>query len=92
MTSTDTSQEQTALESKQLAIYDVILSVSQAHHTHCAVTEDKIKVIQRKPATLVSRQLEKCLTEFDKSASPTPRGSAVRDWTTDKCKLASLMS
>ncbi|XP_041367161.1 ecdysone-induced protein 78C-like [Gigantopelta aegis] len=55
VSSTDSSQEQTALESKQLAIYDVILSVSQAHHTHCAVTEDKVKVIQRKPATLMQK-------------------------------------
>ncbi|XP_046360675.1 ecdysone-induced protein 78C-like [Haliotis cracherodii] len=55
VSSTDSSQDQTALENKQLAIYDVILSISQAHHTHCGLTEDKIKVIQRKPATLMQQ-------------------------------------
>ena len=54
VSSTDSSQEQSALESRQLAIYDVILSISQAHHAHCAVTDDKIKGIPRKAATLVS--------------------------------------
>ncbi|KAL8614276.1 hypothetical protein ACOMHN_007614 [Nucella lapillus] len=53
VSSTDSSQEQSALESRQLAIYDVILSISQAHHAHCAVTDDKIKNIPRRPATLL---------------------------------------
>ncbi|ESO91576.1 hypothetical protein LOTGIDRAFT_122023 [Lottia gigantea] len=55
VSSTDNLQEQTALESKQLAIYDVILSISQAHHAHCAVTEDKMKNFTRKNATLVEK-------------------------------------
>ncbi|XP_059179020.1 ecdysone-induced protein 78C-like [Physella acuta] len=55
VSSSDSSQDQTALESKQLAIYDVILSISQAHHAHCAITEDKIKSIVRHPATLMTK-------------------------------------
>ncbi|KAH9518834.1 Ecdysone-induced protein 78C [Bulinus truncatus] len=55
VSSSDSSQEQSALESKQLAIYDVILSISQAHHAHCAITEDKIKGIIRHQATLMSK-------------------------------------
>jgi len=53
VTSTDPSSEQSALESKQLAIYDVILSVSQAHLANCGVTEDKLKCLQRQHSTLV---------------------------------------
>ena len=53
VSSSDSSLDQSALESRQLAIYDVILSVSQAHHTHCAVTSDKVNGIHRKSATLV---------------------------------------
>ncbi|RUS84370.1 hypothetical protein EGW08_007902, partial [Elysia chlorotica] len=53
--SASSSQDQLALENKQLAIYDVILSISQAHHSHCAITEDKIKSIARRPATLMSK-------------------------------------
>lgn len=45
--------EQTALESKQLAIYDIILNVSQAHLANCGVTDDKLKHLQRRHATLV---------------------------------------
>ena len=48
VSSTDPSLDQTALENKQLAIYDIILNVSQAHHAHCGVTEDKLKSLQRK--------------------------------------------
>ncbi|XP_012935301.1 ecdysone-induced protein 78C [Aplysia californica] len=55
VTSSDSSQEQSALESRQLAIYDVILSISQAHHAHCAITEDKIKNIVRQPTTLMTK-------------------------------------
>ena len=36
-------------ESRQLAIYDTILTVSQAHHAHCAYTEEKTRNIVRTP-------------------------------------------
>lgn len=54
VSSTNSSVEQTELECKQLAIYDIILSVSQAHHANCAVTEDKLKNIVKKHSTLVN--------------------------------------
>ena len=41
-------------ESRQLAIYDTILTVSQAHHAHCAYTEEKIRNLVRTPVILVS--------------------------------------
>ena len=42
-------------ESKQLAIYDIILTISQAHHTHCMTTEDKINVMKKQSYSLVGR-------------------------------------
>ncbi|KAL3249648.1 hypothetical protein MRX96_055859 [Rhipicephalus microplus] len=38
------------LESQQLAMYDIILTISQAHHAHCAYTEDKTRAFVRRPA------------------------------------------
>ncbi|XP_036369149.1 nuclear receptor subfamily 1 group D member 2-like isoform X2 [Octopus sinensis] len=49
----DSSQDPTSLEKKQLEIYDTILSVSQAHLANCALTEDKLKMQQRKSASLL---------------------------------------
>lgn len=49
-------QRPDAGESRQLAIYDTILTVSQAHHAHCAYTEEKTRNIARTPiAVLVSQ-------------------------------------
>uniref|UniRef100_A0A915ICZ9 Nuclear receptor domain-containing protein n=1 Tax=Romanomermis culicivorax TaxID=13658 RepID=A0A915ICZ9_ROMCU len=42
------------LEKKQLALYDIILSVSQAHHANCAYTDDKIKNLPQIPLNFVS--------------------------------------
>ena len=40
-------------ESRQLAIYDTILTVSQAFHAHCAYTEEKIRGIVRSPINII---------------------------------------
>ncbi|KAG7169548.1 Ecdysone-induced protein 78C-like [Homarus americanus] len=37
------------VENKQLAIYDIILTISQAHHANCAFTEEKTRALVRKP-------------------------------------------
>ncbi len=42
------------MEKKQLALYDIILSVSQAHHTNCTYTDDKIKNLAQRPMHFVS--------------------------------------
>lgn len=42
------------LESQQLAMYDIILTISQAHHAHCAYTEEKTRALVRRPAIFVS--------------------------------------
>ncbi|RWS17566.1 ecdysone-induced protein 78C-like protein [Dinothrombium tinctorium] len=38
------------VENKQLAMYDIILTISQAHHANCAYTEEKTRGLTRKPA------------------------------------------
>ncbi|CAN7998628.1 unnamed protein product, partial [Ixodes hexagonus] len=38
------------LETQQLAMYDIILTISQAHHAHCAYTEEKTRSLARRPA------------------------------------------
>lgn len=47
-------QQRDPTESRQLAIYDTILTVSQAHHAHCAYTEEKTRNLVRSPVTIVS--------------------------------------
>ena len=54
VSTTEGRQEQSELENRQLAIYDIILTISQAHHANCMLTEDKIKNLVRRPITLVS--------------------------------------
>ncbi|OAD56389.1 Ecdysone-induced protein 78C, partial [Eufriesea mexicana] len=41
--------DQSDADVKQLAVYDVILQVSQAHHAHCGFTEESTRGIVRKP-------------------------------------------
>ena len=41
--------DQSDADGKQLAVYDVILQVSQAHHAHCGFTEESTRGIVRKP-------------------------------------------
>jgi nuclear receptor subfamily 1 group D protein 3 len=47
VSSSDT--EQSDAETKQLAVYDVILTVSQAFHANCGYTEDQTRGLVRKP-------------------------------------------
>lgn len=42
------------LETKQLAIYDIILTISQAHHSNCAYTEERTRGLIKKLAVFVS--------------------------------------
>ena len=57
------SQDQSALESRQLAIYDTILTISQAHHANCNLTEDNVKTIQKRPFSLVFIVFAACVCE-----------------------------
>ncbi|KAL3275034.1 hypothetical protein HHI36_019806 [Cryptolaemus montrouzieri] len=50
-TSGDADQSADA-ETKQLAVYDVILTVSQAHHGNCGYTEEHTRNLIRKPIVL----------------------------------------
>lgn len=49
---TTTDPDQSDTETKQLAVYDVILTVSQAHHANCGYTEDNTRNLVRKPLSL----------------------------------------
>lgn len=65
VSSSDSILEQSALESKQLEIYDVILSVSQAHLANCGLTDDKLKSLERKHATLMTKiEIPNTLVQF----------------------------
>ncbi|XP_028966456.1 ecdysone-induced protein 78C-like, partial [Galendromus occidentalis] len=46
------------LETKQLAMYDIILTISQAHHAHCGFTEEKTRGLIRKPALLTANEIK----------------------------------
>ncbi|CAH1371735.1 hypothetical protein MTP99_013194 [Tenebrio molitor] len=49
---TTTDADQSDSETKQLAVYDVILTVSQAHHANCGYTEEHTRNLVRKPVVL----------------------------------------
>ncbi|KAG8194308.1 hypothetical protein JTE90_004536 [Oedothorax gibbosus] len=53
------------LESKELAIYDLTLTVTQAHHVNCEYTELRTRGLQRKPAIF-------SLSEFSDNGSNSP--------------------
>lgn len=50
VTQSEADQSARELENKQLVIYDIILTISQAHHANCAYTEEKTRGLIRKPA------------------------------------------
>lgn len=41
------------IDAKDLALYDTILTISQAHHANCSYTDDKIKGLAKKPIFIV---------------------------------------
>ena len=49
----ESEEEMVAMETRRLAIYDVILTISQSHSAFCDVTEDKVKTLTPKHVTLV---------------------------------------
>ena len=56
------------MENKQLEMYDIILTISQTHHAHCAYTEEKTRGLIRKPAAVFSLD-EYSATSIDGSPS-----------------------
>lgn len=46
-----------AAENRQMAIYDVIRSISHSHTAHCSETEDKVMAMQKFSVSLVSSRL-----------------------------------
>ncbi|XP_074661937.1 ecdysone-induced protein 78C-like [Tubulanus polymorphus] len=60
------TEQQTIEEKHQLAIYDIILGVSQAHHANCHLTEDKLKSLQKTPKDLCTVKLK--VEDFEDSS------------------------
>lgn len=56
------------LENKQLAMYDIILTISQAHHAHCSYTEEKIRGIIKKPAIISLLDIDPYSTSLTSSS------------------------
>jgi len=50
----ETEEDIAAFENRQLAVFDVILSVAHSHTVHCDTTEDKVAALAKKPASLVA--------------------------------------
>ena len=46
-----------AAENRQMAIYDVIRSISHSHTAHCSETEDKVMALQKFSVSLVSSSI-----------------------------------
>jgi len=46
-----------AAENRQMAIYDVIRSISHSHTAHCSETEDKVLALQKFSVSLVSSSI-----------------------------------
>lgn len=66
------------LENKQLEMYDIILTISQTHHAHCAYTEDKTRGLIRKPAVIFP------IDEYNSSSSAASiDGSPSSSFTAD---------
>jgi len=49
----ETEEDIAAFENRQLAVFDVILSVAHSHTVHCDTTEDKVAALAKKPGSLV---------------------------------------
>ena len=60
----ETEEDIAAFESRQLAVFDVILSVAHSHTVHCDTTEDKVAALAKKPASLVG-----CFSSVDLNKS-----------------------
>ncbi|XP_034196229.1 ecdysone-induced protein 78C isoform X3 [Osmia lignaria lignaria] len=64
--------DQSDADVKQLAVYDVILQVSQAHHAHCGFTEESTRGIVRKPMIIpASTSSQPASPEDPEAASST---------------------
>ncbi|KYM88218.1 Ecdysone-induced protein 78C [Atta colombica] len=64
--------DQSDADVKQLAVYDVIHQVSQAHHAHCGFTEESTRGLTRKPMIIpASNSSQPASPEDPEAASST---------------------
>jgi len=80
-----------SVESKQLALYDVILTISQAHHAHCSYTEEKTKGLVRKPLIMALMDVDASSLEDgenDGTGSASPGSSSMATEALEANKIA----
>ncbi|XP_018914424.1 ecdysone-induced protein 78C [Bemisia tabaci] len=78
VTTSDSSSDQSCdIDNKHLAIYDVILTVSQAYQSNCDYTEEQTKTLTRKP--LVSHPSPVCSSP-EVASSTADSNSKQRIW------------
>ena len=76
VTQSEADQSSRDVENKQLAMYDIILTISQAHHANCAYTEEKTRGLIRKPAIF---SLDDYQTGSASEDSPTSNTGSAAD-------------
>ena len=50
--------DESNIDGKELAIYDIILQVSQAHRAHCGFTEESTRDVVQKPMIIPVRNIQ----------------------------------
>ncbi|XP_076327550.1 ecdysone-induced protein 78C-like [Tachypleus tridentatus] len=71
VTQAEADQSAKEFENKQLAMYDIILTISQAHHANCAYTEEKTRSLVRKPAIFSLDEFQPTTTGADENGQIT---------------------
>ncbi|XP_076265013.1 ecdysone-induced protein 78C isoform X2 [Rhynchophorus ferrugineus] len=74
-------------ESKQLAVYDVILGVSQAHHANCNYTEERTRGLQKRPMLPPPRYKDDDEDDGDDGEGEQVASSTAESLENDKCWL-----
>ncbi|CAG9856185.1 unnamed protein product [Phyllotreta striolata] len=77
---TTTDADQSDVETKQLAVYDVILSVSQAHHANCGYTEEQTRNLSRQPVVLPPPSPDSDADETASSSAESTETERRRLW------------
>jgi nuclear receptor subfamily 1 group D protein 3 len=76
VTQSEADQSSRDIENKQLAMYDIILTISQAHHANCAYTEEKTRGLIRKPAIFSLNEFNERSEDCETTTSVNNTGAA----------------
>ncbi|KAI2807605.1 hypothetical protein BLOT_005542 [Blomia tropicalis] len=83
----DQSSAAAEIDSKDLALYDTILTISQAHHANCSYTDDKIKGLSKKPIFVITSHIKLESNGDDQCSSSPDIGSVSESMETQKVEL-----